>query len=258
MKLHAALLAALWLLGCATVPETGRTQLMLLTPQDEVSLGESAWREFQRGVRPSRDPLLNEQVSRVGRRIAAVAPAPLALWEFLVVDDPTNINAAALPGGKVVVYTGMLTVTRTDAGLAAVLGHEVAHVVARHGAERLSHALLHQLGADSLSSAMRQQPVATRKMAMSVYGLGSDLFGRLPHSRRAELEADELGMIYMARAGYDPREAIAVWERMAQATRERGGAPPEFLSTHPSDQARIARLWQILPRAQAEYRPRPQ
>lgn len=237
------LLAASLLAACASAPETGRSQLILMPESEDLALGLSAWRELLQKKKVSRDPELNRRVQEVGRRIAAVSLHPEWQWEFVVFDDP-DPNAFALPGGKVGVYSGLFKVAKNDAQLAAVLGHEVAHAVARHGVERLSRELLLGLGVAALGAAVGDDRVA------AVAGLGATVFVSLPFSREQEAEADEIGLLYMARAGYDPREAIRLWENFEALGQ---GAPIEFLSTHPSHGSRIARLQSAMPRALAEY-----
>jgi predicted Zn-dependent protease len=157
-----------------------------------------------------------------------------------------------MPGGKVVVYTGLLPVTRTETGLAIVMGHEIAHSIAKHGNERMSQAMMQQLGGIALEIAVAQKPQETRDLFMTSYGIGSTLGAMLPWSRQQETEADQYGLIFAAMAGYDPREAIPFWQRMATAG---GGSPPEFLSTHPSDETRIRKLTQFMPAALKYYKP---
>jgi len=170
-------------------------------------------------------------------------------WEFNLVDDPT-VNAWCMPGGKVVVYTGLLPVTKTEAGLAVVMGHEVAHAIARHGNERMSQQLAIQLGGIGLSVAMSEKPEAAQNIFLQAYGVGSTL-GSLKYSRTHESEADKLGLIFMAMAGYNPEEAISFWERMAAAS---GNEPPEITSTHPSNDTRIADLKEFMPEALKYYK----
>jgi len=237
---------------CATAPETGRSQLLLVSPAEEAQLGLKAFQQIKRQQPRVSGGKAAEVLQRVGGRISEVAPLPNARWEFVLFKDDSP-NAFALPGGKVGVYTGILPITKNEAGLATVIGHEIAHAVARHGAERMSHGMLVQLGGAGLSAALGQDAGATGDLIMQAYGIGSQLGVMLPYSRTQELEADELGLLYMARAGYDPREAIDFWKRFAQYNAKRGGAPPEFLSTHPLDSRRIAALERAMPRAVAEY-----
>ncbi|WP_295540122.1 M48 family metallopeptidase [uncultured Thiohalocapsa sp.] len=249
----AALLATVVAVGCATAPETGRSQLILMSPAQEAEMGLKAFTQLKREKPSIKSGKNADMIRRVGRRIAKVAPVEYADWEFVLFEDDTP-NAFALPGGKVGVNSGILEITKTEAGLATVLAHEVGHVVARHGAERASQTLgLQALGVIA-DVALAQNAPGARQGVMQAYGIGAQVGVLLPYSRVHELEADELGLVYMARAGYDPREAIAFWERFQAYNRKQGGGkPPEFLSTHPLDDRRIAELRALLPRAQAEY-----
>jgi predicted Zn-dependent protease len=239
--------------ACGTAPETGRSQVLLVSPQEEVRLGISSFQEVKGSTPISRSPAQIAMLQRVGRRVAAVAPLPGAQWEFVLFDDPKTPNAFCLPGGKVGVYTGILPITRDEDGLASVIGHEVAHAVARHGAERMSEALLIEMGGQVLAAALGTQGTMTRGLALQAYGIGAQVGRALPHSRSQELEADRLGLLYMARAGYDPRKAVEFWRRFQAYTEERGGEPIEFLSTHPLDGRRIAELASHLPEAERQY-----
>ena len=241
--------------GCATAPETGRSQLVLVGPAQEAQQGLKAFEEIKAEKPVSRDADKKAQLQSVGRRIARVARLPDARWEFVLFDDPKQPNAFALPGGKVGVYTGILPITQNEAGLAAVVAHEVAHVSARHGAERMSQGIAVQLGGTLLSAALGTSGYGgvTRDLAMQAYGLGTQVGLLLPYSRTQELEADRIGLLYMARAGFDPREAVAFWKRFQAYNTKRGGRPPEFLSTHPLDNNRVAQLEKYLPQALAEY-----
>lgn len=243
--------------GCTTVSETDRRQLILISPAQEMALGATSFSQLKEEQKISGNQAASAMVNRVGKRIAAVAPLPGAEWEFVVFDSP-EANAFCLPGGKVGVYEGILPITESEAGLAAVMGHEVAHAVARHGAERMSEALVLQLGGIAVDTGMRQAEVDPRwqSAAVTAYGLGATLGRELPHSRKQESEADYMGLLYMARAGYDPEEAIRFWERF-KAFNEKAGAgnTPWFLRTHPLDETRIQQLREWLPRARSEYRP---
>jgi predicted Zn-dependent protease len=246
---------ALALTGCATAPETGRTQLLMVDPQQEAQMGLTAFEQTKARTPISRDRAENERLQRVGKRISRVAKLPNARWEFVLFesDEP---NAFALPGGKVGVYTGILPIAKDDAGLATVVAHEIAHAAARHGAERVSQGMAVQLGGAVLSGVLGAYGIggASGDLAMQAYGLGTQVGVMLPYSRTQELEADRIGLIYMARAGYDPREAIGFWQRFAAYNSGKGGGMPEFLSTHPMDQNRIAQLQKLMPQAVAEYR----
>jgi metalloendopeptidase OMA1, mitochondrial len=188
----------------------------------------------------------------VGQRIAAVAELPDANWEFVLFENPEP-NAFCVPGGKVGVHTGILEITRDETGLATVIGHEVAHAVARHGAERLSRQVLVQTGGQVVGALAAEAAPITQALAGAAYGFGSHLGVVLPHSRQQELEADRIGLVYMARAGYNPEEAIGFWTRFAEYSAQRPGAP-WFLRTHPVDEVRIKQLRELLPEAQAEFR----
>jgi len=171
-------------------------------------------------------------------------------WEFNTIDDKEVINAWCMPGGKVVVYTGLLDITQNETALAIVLGHEIAHSIARHGNERMSQALVQQLGGMALEVALAQKPQETQNLFLLSFGIGSQLGVMLPWSRQQETEADQYGLIFAAMAGYDPREAIPFWERMAEAS---ASNPPEFLSTHPSDATRMRKLKDFMPEALKYY-----
>jgi predicted Zn-dependent protease len=194
-------------------------------------------------------PAFVEPVEQVGRRIAAVSDRPSYHWRFVVLADPREANAFALPGGKVAVYTGLFPVAHNTEGLAVVLGHEIAHVLARHGAERMSQGLLAQLGGTVLAAVLGSSPDGDR--ALAAYGLGAQVGVLLPYSRTQESEADHIGLLLMARAGYDPNAAIAFWRRMERAASS--GGPPEFLSTHPSRGTREEQIRVWLPEAMALY-----
>jgi predicted Zn-dependent protease len=251
--LAAPLLAAL-LSACATVSETGRSQLLLIDSRQEIQLGLSQFDKLKQETPVSGDAQQNAMLQRVGRRIAAVAPLPDARWEFVLFDQPDTPNAFCLPGGKVGVYSGLMPIAENEAGLATVIGHEVAHAVAHHGAERLSHGMLVEAGGKLLDTSLQAQSPEVRELAMAAYGIGGKLGVILPYSRTQELEADHLGLLYMARAGYDPREAIAFWKRFQRAKEgKESGMNFEFLSTHPLDATRIAELQRLLPQAMQEY-----
>ena len=239
--------------GCQTVPITGRSQLVILPESEERALGIQTYQEVLAKSKLSRDSQVIAQVERVGRRIAAATGRDDFQWEFKIIEDDKNRNAFALPGGKVAVYTGILSVTQDDAGLAVVLGHETAHAIARHGAERMSQGILAQVGLATVMASMKNRDPKTVQTVGALLGAGATLGVILPYSRLQESEADHLGLIYMAQAGYDPRAAVDFWQRMERASRE--GVPPEFLSTHPSHQTRIRQIEGWLPEALTHYRP---
>ena len=237
--------------ACATVPVTGRRSFNIVSEDQELALGSSAYREVVTASKASTDTAAAAMVRRVGERIARVSDRPDYPWEYVLIDDPKNQNAFCLPGGKVAVYTGILPITKTETGLAVVLGHEIAHAIAKHGAERMSQGLLIQLGGQTLEMALNKKPAETRQLALQAFGLGTTVGAVLPFGRSQESEADRMGLLYMAKAGYDPHEALAFWERMASAAT--GKSPPQFLSTHPSHETRIRDLKKWLPDAEKIY-----
>lgn len=246
----ATLLGLGLLAACTVVPETGRRQLMLVSSQEEASMGLSAFEQIKKDEKVSQDVEAVSQVQRVGRRIAASVGREIenAEWEFVVFESD-DLNAFALPGGKVGVYTGLLKLVESDDELATVMGHEVAHVTSRHGAERASQ----QMGVAGLglltAVAMEVKDVdpAKRNLAMAVYGLGSTVGVMLPYSRLHETEADSIGLRFAAGAGYDPRAAARFWKKMMEANKGRA-KPPEFLSSHPADTTRIKNLEELAPK----------
>jgi predicted Zn-dependent protease len=255
-----SLLSVLLLVSCSVVPLTGRKQLNLLPESEMIAMGFTNYTEFLKENPPSTDISNSAMVREVGGNISSAVSKYFTennienrlegyKWEFNLVTDPTP-NAWCMPGGKVVVYSGILPLTIDRNGLAVVMSHEIAHAVARHGNERMSQQLLTQLGGIALSEAIKEKPQETKNIFMVAYGIGSQVGVMLPYSREHELEADKLGLIFMAMAGYDPNTAIAFWERMAAAG---GDKPPEFLSTHPSDQTRINRIRAAIPEAMKYY-----
>jgi predicted Zn-dependent protease len=246
------ILIVVFLYGCATAPVTGRSQLILLSEQQEVSLGVKAYKEVLSQEKKSQDQKINAMVNKVGSRIAAVAEKPGYNWEFTVIDADDTANAFALPGGKVAVYTGILPYTKDEDGLAFVLAHEVGHALARHGGERMSQQLIIQLGQQGLNIAIaNKSPEAVQAINMG-YGIASAVGVVLPFSRTQEYEADTIGIILMAKAGYDPRKAPEFFERMMKDSSHK--SPPEFLSTHPADENRIRELKGMIPEAMKYYR----
>ncbi|HTP42725.1 MAG TPA: M48 family metallopeptidase [Nitrospiria bacterium] len=243
--LVAALVGAA-LSGCQTVPITGRHQLILISQEEELSLGEKAYAKTLKESALSHDQAAIDLVERVGRRIAAAADRPDYKWEFTLVENKTP-NAFALPGGKVVVYTGILPITRDETGLAVVLGHEVAHALAHHGAERMSTGLITEIGAVGVAAVLGGNP-ETAKAVEAAFGIGV----MLPFSRAHESEADHIGIHLMAKAGYDPRQAVDFWKRMEAASK--GGKPTEFLSTHPSDEHRVEQIEAWMPEVLPIYK----
>ncbi len=260
----ATLVASLFLVAaCSTVPITGRRQLSLVSDAEINTLATNQYREIIAKSQLSTDPQQIAMVRRVGQRIQSAVETYFRqqnasdqlggyAWEFNVIKDDKQQNAWAMPGGKVAIYTGILPITQDENGLAVVMAHEVAHAVAKHGSERMSQGLVQQLGGQALSSALSTNGPATQQLALQAFGVGSQL-GMLRYGRNQESEADHLGLIFMAMAGYNPDSAIPFWQRMDA---KGGASPPEFLSTHPSGSTRIANIQRELPEARKYYKPR--
>ena len=253
------------LAACETAPVSGRSQVMLVSENEEREMGLQAYREVLNKEPLSRDTQVNAMVEKVGRRIANAAEhppqelwrAPRFRWEFKTVDK-NEPNAFCLPGGKVVVYTGLLPITKTETGMAVVVAHEVAHALARHGAERMSDQMVASVGtaaaAVALSATVTGRSRTYLPAMMAAVGAGATVGYILPMSRAQESEADRIGLVLMAMAGYDPREAVGLWERMRAASS--GKRQAEWLSTHPADTTRIADIKRWLPEAMQYYKPR--
>jgi predicted Zn-dependent protease len=244
---------AMLLAACQTVPLTGRQQLILVSEEQELSLGDEAYKKTLTTSKLSTDAASTAMVRRVGERIAKVSDRPDYKWEFNLVEDQTP-NAFCLPGGKVVVYTGILPFTKDETGLAVVVGHEVAHALARHGAERMSTGELAGIASQTAAIIFGGGNPETEKQVEQAFGIGSNVGLILPFSRHQESEADQIGLLLMAKAGYDPRQSIEFWRRMEQG---KDGAPPEFLSTHPNDKTRIKRIEGWMPEALKIYQSLP-
>ena len=252
--------------GCETNPYTGRSQLLMTSVSEEIQMGAQAYDQVKSDpkIRPSQDSREIEPVKRVAARIVEAAKrskyAEMAnkfQWEVTVIKDDKTANAFALPGGKMAVYTGIFPMARTEAGLAAVLGHEVVHALARHGAERMSQGQVTNVGLQVLGAAAGAAGRGRMlgQAAMAALGVGAQVGVLLPFSRKHESEADYVGILLAADAGYDPRESVALWERMGQMSG--GGAPSEFMSTHPSHETRITQLKKWMPEAMAIYQTKP-
>lgn len=260
--LFSFIILTLLVLGCAEVPLTHRTSLRLLPQSELLNLSLQQYEKVLSKSKLSTDKEKTEMVQKVGKKIASGAEAFLKdagledqikdyQWEFSLIEDDEVINAWCMPGGKVAVYTGILPVAKDENGLAVVMGHEVAHAIAQHGNERMSQNLLTSMGGIALSVALSEKPGQTRELFMTAYGVGSNVGFLLPYSRVHESEADRIGLVITAMAGYDPREAIPFWERMSK---EGGDRPPEFLSTHPAPSTRIADLRSHVKEALAYYK----
>jgi predicted Zn-dependent protease len=249
-------LAAAWfiLAGCATAPYTERKQVLMVSPEKEQALGYQAFSDIRRHSSPASDPALQARVREIGERIARAANRPEFHWEFVVFQDDKTANAFCLPGGKVGIYTGMFKYINSDDDLAAIMAHEVAHALARHAGERLSQGRIAQAGGLALGVGLAALGVGSgaSRAAMQGYGLGAKLGVLLPYSRVQESEADRIGLILMAKAGYNPESAIKFWERFATAKKDKAQLP-QFLSTHPSDATRIQSMRTFLPEARQYY-----
>lgn len=241
---------------CARVPITGRRTLNLIPASQINSMSFSQYDEFLNSNKLSEDTEQTAMVKGVGLKIQKAVERYFESegmasylesydWEFNLVED-SLVNAWCMPGGKVVVYTGLLPVARNEDGLAVVMGHEIAHAIANHGNERMSQGLLFQLGGVALAQAIKDKPSETQNLFMTAYGAGATIGALLPYSRLHESEADRLGLIFMTMAGYDPYQAVEFWERMSAG---KSGSPSEFLSTHPSDETRIRKIKETIPEA---------
>ncbi len=251
----------LFLYACATVPVTGRSQLSLISNAELIPMASQQYNEVIRKGPVSRNAEQTAMIRRVGVNIQKAVEQYMAdknmssqlsgfAWEFNLIDEPT-VNAWCMPGGKVAFYTGILPICKDETGIAVVMGHEVAHAIANHGRERMSQQMVAQVGVQSLGALMGQNPTLGNELLMQAVGAGTGL-GMLKFSRQHESEADRMGLIFMAMAGYDPNEAPKFWERMSSLSG--GQEPPEFLSTHPSHETRVRDLQSWIPEAMQHYK----
>lgn len=246
--------------SCSTVPLTGRQQLNLVSDTEILTLSNQSYQSYLKEATPSTDATKKKMVAGCGKRIQQAVEnyfrqqGTSALlegyaWEFALMHDKTP-NAFCLPGGKVVVYDGILPYTKTETGLAVVVGHEIAHAVAKHSNERISQQMLVETGGSVLNALLGSKSTTTQNIVSSIYGMGANYGVMLPFSRKQEYEADKLGLIFMAMAGYNPDEAVSFWSRMSDGS---NASVPEFMSTHPADANRIAYLKSILPEIKSTY-----
>lgn len=260
-RLFTLVFLAAMLASCSSVLITGRKQLLLVPDADVLAMSSQSYKQFIDSVPASKDKANTLLVKKVGAKISAVVEEYLKnngmeaevanyVWEFNLLKD-SAVNAFCMPGGKVVFFDGIIPVAKDETGIAVVMGHEVAHAVAKHSSERLSQQMLVQYGASLTDILMSNKSDATRSGMNALYGLGAQFGVMLPYSRKHEYEADQLGLIFIAMAGYDPTQSVAFWERMAANSQ---GAPMEFMSTHPSDANRIAKLKEYLPEALKYYK----
>lgn len=251
-------------LSCSSVPLTGRSQLNIISDSEMMSMSYQQYDQFLNENTLSTNTEQTAMIKKTGAKIQASVETFFREkgiseelngyeWEFNLIESD-QVNAWCMPGGKVVFYTGILPICQDELGVAVVMGHEVAHAVAEHGAERMSHSLIAQLGGTALAVAVRNEPAETQALWMGAFGVGAQYGVMLPFSRSHESEADRIGLIFMAMAGYDPAAAVSFWQRMAA---QGGQKPPEFMSTHPSDETRIADIRQHLPEALTYYTPSP-
>ena len=238
---------AFLIIACATAPVSNRSQFNFIPESQMNAMGVEAYQEILQKDKISTDQNLQGLVTRIGNRIA-IASGEKYDWKFIVIDDPKTVNAFCLPGGKVAVYSGILPIAKNEAGLAAIMGHEVAHATAHHGGERMSQGLIVQAGLTAADFAMGDSK--SKGLLLAAVGAGAKFGVLLPFSRTHESEADRIGLHYMARAGYDPIEAAELWRRMAKAG---GSQPPEFMSTHPSNDSRIYHLTEQADEVHGEY-----
>ncbi|MCF7916736.1 MAG: M48 family metallopeptidase [Candidatus Omnitrophica bacterium] len=256
------LVVSLFLVSCATVPLTGRRQIAFIPANTALSMSYQQYNQFIKENTLSDNLDQVERVKRVGEKIKKAVEKYMRenglasrlknyRWEFNLIKKD-QANAWAMPGGKVVVYTGMLPIAKDDNGLAVIIAHEVAHVIARHGIERMSQGLIASFGGLALSAALEDYPDQTKRLWLTVFGVGAQYGVLLPYSRLHEKEADHLGLIFMAMAGYDPHGAITFWQRMAEHKGDKIAF--EFLSTHPSNKQRIANIKKQIPEAMQYYR----
>lgn len=247
--------------SCSTVPVTGRNQLNIIPSSELMSMSFQQYTDFLKSNKLSSDTKNVALIKNVGAKIQKAVEKYFAeqkmsdqldgyAWEFNLVESD-QVNAWCMPGGKVVFYTAILPICQDESGIATVMGHEIAHAIAEHGGERLSQSLLVELGGMGLQAALQSKPQLTQQLAMTAFGIGAQVGVLLPFSRLHESEADHMGLIFMAMAGYNPNNAVGFWQRMAA---QGGGAPPEFLSTHPSNETRINDLKKLVPKAMQYYK----
>lgn len=249
MNVKLFMVSVLLLGGCATTPVTNRTQFMMISPDQEMSLGATEAKKVLQTSKISKDKALQERVRRIGQRIAAVSGRSDFAWEFTVIEDETP-NAFCLPGGKVFFYTGILKITENDDQIATVMGHEIAHALARHGAERMSMQTASNIGAQVLATALNI-PSQYQGLYSQAYGITSQVGLILPYSRKFEHEADQIGIYLMWKSGYNPSQALRFWENMARLSKS-SSKPPAFLSTHPADDARVREIREYISQLPAQ------
>jgi predicted Zn-dependent protease len=261
-KLCSLFLLGIAMVACTTAPVTDRRQLALVPVSSLAEQSDELYAQLQQESDVVRGTRNARMIQRIGERVAEAAESymrengmedqiDLYDWEFALFDDDEQVNAFCMPGGKIGFYTGILPVTDGESGVATVMAHEVAHAIANHSQERMSQMLLVELGASTLQAALDEEPEQTRNLLLAAYGVGAQVGVLLPYNREQEHEADVIGLILMAKAGYDPRSAVDLWQRMNELGGQR---PPEFLSTHPHPEGRIERIRENMPQAMEYYR----
>lgn len=255
-------IASVVVTACSSVPVTGRKQLNIIPSSQMMSMSYQQYDDFLKSNKLSTNAQQTQMIKTVGAKIKTAVETYFRQqgmsseldgysWEFNLIESP-EANAWCMPGGKVVFYTGILPITKDETGVAVVMGHEIAHAVAEHGNERMSQSLITELGGTALAVALQEKPAETQQLWLTAYGIGSQVGVMLPFSRLHESEADRMGLIFMAMAGYNPNDAVSFWQRMADM--KNGQSPPEFLSTHPSDATRIRQIKSWLPEAMKYYK----
>jgi predicted Zn-dependent protease len=255
------ILLTIYMAGCSTVPITGRKQIDLVSNSQLLTLSFDSYKQVLKENKLSTNQNDINMVKNVGVRIKGAVEKFMTeqkldsqlkdfAWEFNLLESPT-VNAFCMPGGKVAFYSGIIPICKDETGIAVVMGHEVAHAIANHGGERMSQGLVQQFGGVAFTAALNEKPQETQQLALAAYGVGSNVLGILPYSRLQESEADKLGLVFMAMAGYDPQQAPTFWERMSASSK--GSATPEFLSTHPATSTRIKDLKDYMPKAMKFY-----
>lgn len=259
-KLMCLAMALLLLAGCSSVPLTGRKQVLLVSDQEVLTSSLTQYNEYIKTATKSSNATQSAMVTRVGKKIAAATEQYLKqnglesevknfAWEFSLVKDE-QVNAFCMPGGKIVVYEGLMKIIGSEDELAVVVGHEVAHAVAKHSNERMSQQLMAQYGAAILEQAVSNKSAAVQQLASTVYGVGAQYGVMLPYSRKHEIEADYMGLVFMTMAGYNPEVALSFWKKMSAGG---SSSAPEFMSTHPSDATRIEAIQKALPEIKTKY-----
>jgi len=240
--------------GCYSVPYTGRHHMLLISQSEELQMGRDAYAQVLKESKLSDDPGQTRMVKRIGEKLAKISNAPPEFeWEFNLIQDDKQVNAFCLPGGKVAVYTALLPVSKDETGLSVVMGHEIAHALARHGSERMSQNMVAGIGGKLLGAVLATKSPAVQDAFGKAYGVGVGVGFMLPFSRAHESEADHIGLLLMAKAGYDPHSAVDFWGRMSAATKAPDSPLAKYMSTHPNHGTRIKDIENWIPEAMGSY-----